>query len=141
MCQLELYSHSQWYYEDFSVDWSKNAVLFYVLQEEMMRGKPGYEHLNEPLHILVEAELPVEIVDARLMQAREILEDLLKPIVSIRFTHPCKSYSFPLRACLPHLDQAALMWFPIYFCYIGRIAGFLQETATTRASNTQWYTA
>jgi hypothetical protein len=47
----------------------------------MMRGKPGYEHLNEPLHILVEAELPVEIIDARLMQAREILEDLLKPVV------------------------------------------------------------
>ncbi|KAL7186821.1 hypothetical protein ACSBR2_028527 [Camellia fascicularis] len=50
------------------------------VKEEMMRGKPGYEHLNEPLHILVEAELPVEIVDARLMQAREILEDLLKPV-------------------------------------------------------------
>ncbi|XP_024018717.1 KH domain-containing protein At5g56140 isoform X2 [Morus notabilis] len=49
-------------------------------REEMMRGKQGYEHLNEPLHILVEAELPVEIVDTRLMQAREILEDLLKPI-------------------------------------------------------------
>ncbi|KAI3456747.1 hypothetical protein Pfo_013410 [Paulownia fortunei] len=54
-------------------------------REEMMRGKPGYEHLNEPLHILVEAELPVEIIDARLMQAREILEDLLKPVVT--FTH------------------------------------------------------
>uniref|UniRef100_A0A453PG45 K Homology domain-containing protein n=3 Tax=Aegilops tauschii subsp. strangulata TaxID=200361 RepID=A0A453PG45_AEGTS len=50
-------------------------------REEMMRGKPGYEHLNEPLHILVEAELPVEIIDARLMQAREILEDLLRPMV------------------------------------------------------------
>ncbi|XWS11441.1 hypothetical protein CRYUN_Cryun38cG0083200 [Craigia yunnanensis] len=49
-------------------------------REEIMRGKPGYEHLNEPLHILVEAELPVEIVDTRLMQAREILEDLLKPV-------------------------------------------------------------
>ncbi|XP_062079110.1 KH domain-containing protein At5g56140-like isoform X2 [Humulus lupulus] len=49
-------------------------------REEMMRGKPGYEHLNEPLHILVEAELPVEIIDARLMQAREILEDLLRPM-------------------------------------------------------------
>ncbi|KAL8033290.1 hypothetical protein ABFS82_13G152300 [Erythranthe guttata] len=49
-------------------------------REEMMRGKPGYEHLNEPLHILVEAELPVDIIDARLMQAREILEDLLKPM-------------------------------------------------------------
>ncbi|KAK1317381.1 KH domain-containing protein [Acorus calamus] len=49
-------------------------------REDMMRGKPGYEHLNEPLHILVEAELPVEIIDARLMQAREILEDLMKPM-------------------------------------------------------------
>lgn len=46
-----------------------------------MRGKPGYEHLNEPLHILVEAELPAEIIDARLMQARDILENLLKPVV------------------------------------------------------------
>ncbi|CAK9148919.1 unnamed protein product [Ilex paraguariensis] len=50
------------------------------VKEEMMRGKPGYEHLNEPLHVLVEGELPVEIIDARLMQAREILEDLLKPV-------------------------------------------------------------
>ncbi|XP_068644043.1 KH domain-containing protein At5g56140-like isoform X3 [Aristolochia californica] len=51
-------------------------------REEMMRGKQGYEHLNEPLHILLEAELPVEIIDARLIQAREILEDLLKPVVT-----------------------------------------------------------
>ncbi|KAI3939391.1 hypothetical protein MKW98_022259 [Papaver atlanticum] len=49
-------------------------------REEMMRGKPGFEHLNEPLHILVEAELPAEIIDARLMQAREILEELLRPV-------------------------------------------------------------
>ncbi|KAL8160170.1 LOW QUALITY PROTEIN: hypothetical protein V2J09_001707 [Rumex salicifolius] len=49
-------------------------------KEEMMRGKPGFEHLNEPLHILVDAELPVEIIDTRLMQAREILEELLKPV-------------------------------------------------------------
>ncbi|XP_034219456.1 KH domain-containing protein At4g26480 isoform X2 [Prunus dulcis] len=48
--------------------------------KKMMRGKPGYEHLNEPLHILVEAELPVEIIDARLSQAREVLEDLLRPV-------------------------------------------------------------
>ncbi|XP_020599424.1 KH domain-containing protein At5g56140-like isoform X1 [Phalaenopsis equestris] len=49
-------------------------------REEMMRGKPGYEHLNEPLHILVDAELPVEIIDSRLIQARDILEELLKPV-------------------------------------------------------------
>ncbi|KAL0915990.1 hypothetical protein M5K25_013465 [Dendrobium thyrsiflorum] len=49
-------------------------------REEMMRGKPGYEHLNEPLHILVDAELPMEIIDSRLIQARDILEELLKPV-------------------------------------------------------------
>lgn len=69
----------------------------------MMRGKPGYEHLNEPLHILVEAELPVEIVDARLMQAREILEDLLKPMVSSLCPSPVNLYIF-LRTCLPFLN-------------------------------------
>ncbi|XP_066352956.1 KH domain-containing protein At4g26480-like [Miscanthus floridulus] len=49
-------------------------------KEEVMRGKPGYEHLNEPLHLVIEAELPAEIVDIRLMQAREILDDMLKPV-------------------------------------------------------------
>ncbi|KAK4781502.1 hypothetical protein SAY86_015604 [Trapa natans] len=50
------------------------------VKEEIMRGKPGYEHLNEPLHILLEAELPAEIIDARLFQARDILLDLLQPV-------------------------------------------------------------
>lgn len=49
-------------------------------REEMMRGKPGYEHLNEPLHILIEAELPAEIIDTRLIQARDIIEELVKPV-------------------------------------------------------------
>ncbi|WVY91627.1 hypothetical protein V8G54_037141 [Vigna mungo] len=49
-------------------------------KEELLRGRPGYEHLNEPLHILIEAELPVNIVDIRLRQAQEIIEELLKPM-------------------------------------------------------------
>lgn len=65
-----------------------------------MRGKPGYEHLNEPLHILVEAELPVEIIDARLMQSREILEDLLKPMVS--FIHQTLIFLFSPLQHLTH---------------------------------------
>ena len=54
------------------------SYLFVFLHffKDMMRGKPGYEHLNKPLHLLL------EIVDDRLMQAHEILEDLLKPVVS-----------------------------------------------------------
>ncbi|XP_073297238.1 KH domain-containing protein At4g26480-like [Primulina huaijiensis] len=50
------------------------------VREDMMRGKPGYEHLNEPLHVLVVSELPVKIIDSCLMQEREIIEDLLKPM-------------------------------------------------------------
>ena len=56
-----------------------------------MRGKPGYEHLNEPLHILIEAEaaeVPASIVDVRLKQAKDIIEELLKPVVS------CDAHSF-----------------------------------------------
>ncbi|XP_058075290.1 KH domain-containing protein At3g08620-like isoform X2 [Magnolia sinica] len=49
-------------------------------KEEKLRGRPGYEHLSDPLHILVEAELPVNVVDARLRQAQEIIEELLKPV-------------------------------------------------------------
>ncbi|KAG9456927.1 hypothetical protein H6P81_001435 [Aristolochia fimbriata] len=50
------------------------------VKEEKLRDKPGYEHLNEPLHVLVEAELPADIIDSRLNQAVGILEDLLKPV-------------------------------------------------------------
>ncbi|XP_010922800.1 KH domain-containing protein SPIN1 [Elaeis guineensis] len=49
-------------------------------KEEKLRGRPGYEHLNDPLHILIEAELPVNVVDIRLRQAQEIIEELLKPV-------------------------------------------------------------
>ncbi|WRX21110.1 K Homology domain [Theobroma cacao] len=49
-------------------------------KEEKLRGRPGYEHLNDPLHILIEADLPANIVDIRLRQAQEIIEELLKPV-------------------------------------------------------------
>ncbi|KAF4363140.1 hypothetical protein F8388_011541 [Cannabis sativa] len=49
-------------------------------KEESLRGRPGYEHLNEPLHVLIEAELPANVVELRLRQAQEIIEELLKPV-------------------------------------------------------------
>ena len=52
-------------------------------QEEKLKDKPGYEHLNEPLHLLVEAEFPEDIVDSRLDHAVAILENLLKPAVCV----------------------------------------------------------
>jgi len=48
----------------------------------LLRGRPGYEHLSDELHILIEAELPANIVDVRLRHAQEIIEELLKPVVS-----------------------------------------------------------
>jgi protein quaking len=50
-------------------------------QEDKLRDKPGYEHLNDPLHVLVEAEFPANMIHARLNQAMTILQDLLKPFV------------------------------------------------------------
>ena len=55
-----------------------------LLQEEKLRDKPGYEHLNEHLHVLIEAEQLVtnaNVIDLQLNRAREIIEDLLKPVV------------------------------------------------------------
>ncbi|PHT46937.1 KH domain-containing protein SPIN1 [Capsicum baccatum] len=49
-------------------------------KEESLRGLPGYEHLNEPLHVLLEAELPINIVDIKLKQASQIIEELLTPV-------------------------------------------------------------
>ena len=51
------------------------------LKEDKLRGRPGYEHLYEQLHILTEADLPPTIVDLRLRQAQEIIEELLEPVV------------------------------------------------------------
>ncbi|KAG5625713.1 hypothetical protein H5410_010931 [Solanum commersonii] len=50
------------------------------IKEEKLKDKPGYEHLKEPLHLLVEAEFPEDIIDARIDHAVSILENLLKPV-------------------------------------------------------------
>lgn len=55
--------------------------LYASLQEEKLKGKPGYEHLSEPLHLLIEAELPEDIINSRLEHAVHFLESLLKPMV------------------------------------------------------------
>ncbi|KAK7821295.1 kh domain-containing protein [Quercus suber] len=67
----------------FKIGFNLHVKLFSVLfnlKEEKLRGRPGYEHLNEPLHILIEADLPANVVDIRLRQAQEIIEELLKPV-------------------------------------------------------------
>lgn len=50
------------------------------VKEEKLKDKPGYEHLNEPLHILLEAEFPEDVIESRVEHAITILEKLLKPV-------------------------------------------------------------
>ncbi|XP_047336093.1 KH domain-containing protein At3g08620-like [Impatiens glandulifera] len=50
------------------------------IKEDRLKGKAGFEHLEEPLHLVVEAELPEEMIESRLEQAIVILESLLKPV-------------------------------------------------------------
>ncbi|KAI3682540.1 hypothetical protein L1987_82589 [Smallanthus sonchifolius] len=53
-------------------------------REERLRGKQRYSHLNEPLHVLIEAESPANEVDAQLRHAKEIILELLKPVDSYK---------------------------------------------------------
>ncbi|KAI5672530.1 hypothetical protein M9H77_12894 [Catharanthus roseus] len=49
-------------------------------KEESLRGRLGYEHLSDPLHVLIGAEFPANIIGVRLKQAKEIVEELRKPV-------------------------------------------------------------
>ncbi|KAK8522391.1 hypothetical protein V6N12_056101 [Hibiscus sabdariffa] len=51
-----------------------------AVKEEKLKDKPGYEHLNEQLHVLLEAEFPEDVINSRLEYAVGILENLLKPV-------------------------------------------------------------
>ncbi|KAK2431760.1 KH domain-containing protein [Trifolium repens] len=55
-------------------------IILFLLQEEKLKDKPGYEHLNEPRYILLEVEIPEDIIDARLEHAMAVFENLLKPV-------------------------------------------------------------
>ncbi|PWA95075.1 KH domain-containing protein [Artemisia annua] len=48
--------------------------------QDKLRGRPSCEHINEQLHILIEADLRPSVDDLRLRQAQEIIEELLKPV-------------------------------------------------------------
>ncbi|KAH7314789.1 hypothetical protein KP509_21G020200 [Ceratopteris richardii] len=61
-------------------------------KEKSLRDKPGYEHLNVPLHVLIEAEFPSNIIDIQLNQAREIIEDLLRPVEESQDYSPYRAF-------------------------------------------------
>jgi protein quaking len=57
-----------------------NAPTPKFQEEKVLKEKPGYQHLNEPLHVVVKAQYSDDIVNARIDRAAGILENLLKPV-------------------------------------------------------------
>lgn len=50
--------------------------------EELSKmGQPGFEHLLEPLHILIETDLPKEEGESAIQIATNIVQKLLVPVV------------------------------------------------------------
>ncbi len=54
-----------------------------VFQEELNRGKPNWEHLNEDLHVLITVEDHKNRAEMKLLRAVEEVKKLLVPAVSI----------------------------------------------------------
>jgi hypothetical protein len=54
---------------------------------------------------LIEAELPANVIDARLAKAQEILEELLKPVVCICFLHLVFLSAFQFAAYFKHMAK------------------------------------
>ena len=63
------------------------------LQEEEKRGTPNYEHLDEPLHVLITVEDTEKRAGVKLAKAVEKVKDLLSPVVCSAATSllPCHS--------------------------------------------------
>ncbi|KAK1428590.1 hypothetical protein QVD17_17428 [Tagetes erecta] len=49
-------------------------------KEERLKRTQKYWHLNEPLHVLIEAQAPADVIDARLTHAQEVILELFKPV-------------------------------------------------------------
>ena len=89
-------------------------ISFFTPKEESLRGRPGYEHLSEQLHILIEAELHANVIDARLRQAQEIIEELLKPVVCLwiqSFSVVLSGFSSIFKECDSYLIRAILFFY------------------------------
>ena len=62
------------------------CVFCYIpapMQEEMNRGKPNWEHLNEDLHVLITVEDAQNRATMRLTKAADEVRKLLVPLVGI----------------------------------------------------------
>ena len=60
------------------------GVFCYIpapMQEEMNRGKPNWEHLNEDLHVLITVEDAQNRATMRLTKAADEVRKLLVPLV------------------------------------------------------------
>lgn len=108
--------------KDYDKVLSYDFYTFFIfvdnLKDEKQKGRPGYEHLNEPLHILIEADLPPCVVDLRPRQAHEIIQELLKAIVSFLLIINSLSlfHYFKSNLFFYSFDTLSFYFWCIYWC-------------------------
>ena len=61
-----------------------NFFSLFFVQEDMNRGKPNWEHLNEELHVLITVEDTRNRAEMKMKRAVEEVKKLLVPAVSIK---------------------------------------------------------
>lgn len=83
-----------------------NEGPVFVLQEEMNRGKPNWEHLSEDLHVLITVEDTHNRAKIKLQRAINEVKKLLVPAVSIS-AKPSASHSAERGWC----DENWLRWY------------------------------
>jgi hypothetical protein len=54
-----------------------------MFQEEQMKGKPNWEHLNDELHVLITVEDTKNRAEVKIKKAIEEIKKLLVPAVSL----------------------------------------------------------
>jgi len=81
--------------------------LIYKYQEEQMKGKPNWEHLNDELHVLITVEDTKNRAEVKLKRAVEEIKRLLVPAVS--------SFSYFSLVLINHYSNGLIYKFYLVF--------------------------
>lgn len=87
-------------------------IFSFILQEDMNRGKPNWEHLSDELHVLITVEDTENRARVRLQRALDEIQKLLVPTVrfKINTSNRCPNSGFDHSFFSIHLWNDPLSW-------------------------------
>ena len=87
------------------------------------------------MHISIEDELPANIIDGKLKQAHDIIEDMLKPVVGVFVFQNCIFFSGFSNCLFLLWSFLNLYWFN----FLGWVSWLFQEATIERISLVDWH--